>query len=291
MVREYVPVFIYEGAVSIFQGLSLEGKGNEITKTAGGQVVLHGHHAVVGGKAFHIHRLGAFCQKGVSKFPGFRGRNGRGKENPHVGAVAGAGPFHQGIDVVFTADPGQCAGLFLPGFIICFTFFMVVEIKDEEPAGVVGKEGIEAHYIAGILLFTLQMGHEDGRRQGNVFPVLAVLAADFAVGGFRADAMLPEVIAGREIAEASTFQRGPTTEHVTAAVEIGVEETGHVRGNGPLGGKGRLFCRLFPVGNPVGIQKMAEIIDFFLKACYFFRVVHGMTSPLSENRGMKSMKL
>jgi hypothetical protein len=136
LVGDEMPVFIDEGAVPIFQSLSLKRKGDEISKASVRQAVLHGHHPVVGGKTLEVHRLCPLCQKGIPEFSGLRSGDGRGEENPYMGAMTGAGSFHQTVDVVFAAYPGQGAGLFLPEGVILF-FFVVIEIKDKEMACIV----------------------------------------------------------------------------------------------------------------------------------------------------------
>ena len=177
LVGDNMPVFIDEGTVPIFERHPLERKGDEISKAAFGQAVLHGHHAVVGGKTLEVYRFRAFSQKSISEFSGFRSGNRGGKENPYMGAMTGTGPLHQGINVVFPADLCQRTCFFLPEGIILF-FFVIVEIKNKKITCIVWQQRVDAYHIAGVFLFTLQMGHEDRGGKGNVFFIPAVLAAD-----------------------------------------------------------------------------------------------------------------
>ena len=93
-------------------------------------------------------------------------------------------------------DPAYVVICEAEAVIVCI---VIVEIKNEQPAGPVCEQRIDSKHIAAILLLSLQVRLNLPRSEADPRLVLAVLALDFLPVSFWAHAVSPEIIALREI--------------------------------------------------------------------------------------------
>lgn len=221
---------IDEDAVAGFARTTLQGQSDEVAEAAVGHGILIGEEAIIGleaevGGAFH-----GFGQDVRSQPAGQCCRDRLGEEDPDMAAVAGAGAFHRRRHALDPACLQEGGDVLTPGCL--------VEVGRQKPAGLVRKNGIDAHgEVLAIGSPATQMpgDHVVGHRQEA--PIGAVAALDL---GLVAQARLPLVGAGRCISRLAAPRIVPALrEDILAAPEQRTEQ-------GDLGG-GRRRCGHQPV--------------------------------------------
>ena len=108
---------------------------------------------------------------------------------------------------------------------------MVIKIKNEETAGVIRQQRIDADHVAAVGFFSGQVCHQYTLVQRRPLAVGAGRTLDLLPVCFWADAVSPQIFTDRKVPGFSVFHHRTFGIDVTAPVEQGVEKTSMVRGD------------------------------------------------------------
>ena len=132
-------------------------------------------------------------------------------------AAAGTGTFHVARHTVLAANLAQSIHILLPHR--AGGCFMVIKIKNEEPAGVIRQQRIDADHVAAIGFFSGQMRHQCALIQRRPAAIGTGRTLDLLTVCFWADAVSPQIFTDRKIPGFSAFHHRTFGVDVTAPVK------------------------------------------------------------------------
>ena len=169
-------------------------------------MVLCWQHTVIIPKRFHIYCFCAFIQQCKTKLSSKICRNLLIKKYPQMRPSSRTGTLCQSINPLFFADcPNRIHFLFpfiigIGEVLFLCSVFMVIKIKYDKAAGVVGQERVHPNHVRSILPFPFQMLHNLCNTQFTITLIFALTTLYFYPVCLWADTIMPEVITLREIA-------------------------------------------------------------------------------------------
>ena len=181
-------VLIHKHAVAAPLGAALEGRGVQVSKPSFGNGRLSWEHAVVGVEGDRPCRRHGLGDERAAEVARELGGNRALEEEPHVPAVARAGPLDTGLNAMRPPRRTDGCDRALP--------IPLVEIHHEQRGVGIRVQNVESEHIAQALVLTLEMA--DNRLVGELVEGLAGTARALGlwVRRARADAATPLVRAG-----------------------------------------------------------------------------------------------